>query len=83
MLSADLTNLSRNLAIKAATIGIADPFHGYLMRVAESLQDLRDQAEQLEKSGVRPMTVIDLSDDKIVLFPVIKRPVPIGNGGAA
>ena len=81
MLSSDLRNLSLNVAVKAGEIGLADPFHAYLMRVAESLQDLRDKAEAMEKNSVRAVTLVDLSDDKIVLFPIAKRPIPINEGG--
>ncbi|QDG74432.1 hypothetical protein [Labrenzia sp. PHM005] len=53
--------------------------------VAElALQDCVHQARQMEAARIsRPATIIDLSDDKIVLFPIAKRSVPFNDGGAA
>lgn len=86
MLSHDLTALARSalLSLEAQTV---EDLRKCLHRVAERIQDSADKAAHLEASAVggaaRPV-VIDLSDDKVVLFPVVRRPrVPHRPGGAA
>ncbi|MBO9419176.1 hypothetical protein J7481_06690 [Labrenzia sp. R4_2] len=86
MLSDDITNLCRAVFVKANGLPKDDPMQGYLMRIAGRLQCYRDQIQQLERARVpdsaRASLVIDLSDDRIVPFPKMKRPIP-DEGGAA
>ncbi|WP_153769253.1 hypothetical protein [Labrenzia sp. CE80] len=76
MLSQDLTSLAR-MAFLSLESDSAEDLKRSLMLVAERVQEGADQAAHLEAAAVavRP-TMIDLSDEKIALFPVAKRPVP-------
>lgn len=86
MLSDDVTNLGRDLFIKANEFDRTDPMHTYLMKVAGRIQTYRNLVLQLERTVVpanaRNPVVIDLTDDKVVPFPGFKRPIPT-DGGAA
>lgn len=86
MLSDDITNLCRAVFFKANALQKDDPMQGYLMRLAGRLQCYRDQILHLERArvpeGARENVVVDLSDDRIVPFPKMKRPIP-DEGGVA
>lgn len=87
MLSHDLTCLARMafLSMDGKSVG---ELQKSLLLIAERIQAGADQAAHLEAAAVgvaAKSVLIDLSDDKVVLFPVAKRPVPreAPDGGAA
>lgn len=86
MLSDDITNLCRTMFLKANGMDPADPMQGYLMHVAGRLHSYREQIVHLERAAVpetvRLPVVIDLTADKVVRLPVVKRPVPDEDGAA-
>lgn len=87
MLSSDLKNLANELQEKKNQNGelVLAPLAARLIET--TLFDCIDKARHLEAARVqRQPTVIDLSDPKIALFPVARRPIPIcapEDGGAA
>lgn len=88
MLSQDLTNLCRDVFNQARETDDADT-RRYLDELAGRLQAHRDQAHALEntiipREAATPV-LIDLSDDKIAMFPRFRLPPPYGgdNGGDA
>ncbi len=86
MLSGDLTCLSR-MAFMSLDGQSVEELRRSLLLVAERIQDAADKAAHLEAAAVgvsaKPV-LVDLSDDKVVLFPVVKRPVSTSpEGGAA
>lgn len=86
MLSVDLTNLCRDVFLRAQQTDDAAT-RQYLDKLAGRLQVHRDEAKALENkaaSGSEPRPVlIDLSDDKIALFPKGRLPRPHSGGDAA
>ncbi len=84
MLSTDLVNLA-SWAYLAMDENDPEKLQTSLRLIADRIEKTAEQARGLEftRVGVQGRTVIDLSDPKIALFPVAKRPVPIGDGGAA
>lgn len=88
MLSDDLTMLARSIGSKAAEVGRNDPLYPYLMRMAERLQNARDEAILMQDTSV-PVSfrcnVIDLTSPNVVPFPRVCLPPPYGgdNDGSA
>lgn len=90
MLSQDLTNLCRDVFLRARQTDDAAT-RQYLDRLAGRLQVHRDEAAALEKTVIprqeRAPVLIDLSDDKIAMFPRVCLPPPYGgdnnDGGQA
>ncbi|WP_417691523.1 hypothetical protein [Roseibium sp.] len=82
MLSQDLSSLARMTFLAMDGDNLKDMKNSMLM-LAERIQEASSQAAYLEAArvetglGVEAKPVlIDLSDDKIALFPGLKRPAP-------
>lgn len=84
MLSDDLTNLCRDVFLRARETKDAGTCR-YLDKVAGRLQAHRDEAKALEnavaRSGELKPVLIDLSDDKITMFPRRRLPRPVSGNG--
>ncbi|WP_269586179.1 hypothetical protein [Roseibium sp. Sym1] len=78
MLSTDLRMLSRQLNEWKDEWGALTLSAQTTAKVEKVLDECTSIARHLENSRVQRPVVIDLSDPKIALFPIARRPIPAG-----